>query len=211
MTEWPVTIAAEGILDLAVLRRLARDASLSPDKQYGAHGKAGINKRIVAYNAAARHAPWIVMRDLDRDAVCPGELVGRLLPSPAQLMVFRLAVREVEAWLMADTERFAAAFKVATGTISKLPEAVERPKAALLDIVAKSSNRDIRSAMVLRPAGGTLASGPEYNALLEAFVAGDWQPTAAAARAPSLAKARRRIQELAERVRLKSPNRSPRP
>jgi hypothetical protein len=203
MTEWPVTIAAEGILDLAILRRLTRDVGLTPTVVHGGRGKAQINKRLAAYNQAAKHSPWVVLRDLNSDCACAGELVAKLLPSPARLMTFRVAVREVETWLLADRERFAAVFKVAARALPNLPEQLEHPKAALLEAVQKSSSRDIRSAMVIRPASGTLASGPEYNALLENFAGSEWQPAAAAKRAPSLAKARLRIQELAKRVRLK--------
>lgn len=195
-----VTLAAEGNLDLAVLRRLIGDAGFTPGAEYGRRGKAQIDARINQYNKAARHAPWIVLRDLDRDSNCAGELATRLLKEPSELMIFRIAVREVEAWLLADADRFAQTFKVTLGAIPKQPEGLLRPKAQLLDIVAKSSSRDVKLAMVIRSTNGSLAIGPEYNALLEDFASTTWKPAIAAKYAPSLAKARLRIRELGSRL-----------
>ncbi len=203
MTVTAVTLAAEGALDLAVLRRLALDAGLTPGREYGRQGKSQIDKRLLSYNAAARHEPWIVLRDLDMDRECAALLVAELLPAPAPLMIFRIAVREVEAWLLSDTNQFKAAFKVAARDIPALPEGLDRPKVALLDAVSRSTNREIRSAMVTRLPNGSITNGPEYNALLEEFAGAAWQPKVAATRAPSLAKARRRIQELSKRILLK--------
>ena len=82
MTVTAVTLAAEGALDLAVLRRLALDAGLTPGREYGRQGKSQIDKRLLSYNAAARHEPWIVLRDLDMDRECAALLVAELLPAP---------------------------------------------------------------------------------------------------------------------------------
>ena len=54
--------------------------------------------------------PWVVIRDLDQDdrGTCLPELRSRLLggTGPSDGMCFRLAVRSIEAWLMADHEGF---------------------------------------------------------------------------------------------------------
>ena len=201
MTEWPVTIAAEGALDLAVLRRLAREADLTLNLEYGRRGKAHIDQRLPAYNAAARHQPWIVLRDLDNDRDCAVELVMHLLPAPARLMKFRIAVRTVEAWLLADHERFKTAFGVAARAIPTVPESVDRRNAAMLEAISRSNRREIKSAMLSKLASGGWHVGPEYNARLEQFASEIWQPRVAETRSASLAKARVRIQELAKLVR----------
>jgi hypothetical protein len=70
---------------------------------YGKNGKADLHKKIKGYNNAARHAPWLVLVDLD-DESCAFSLCQSWLPVPARYLCFRVAVRQVEAWLMADAE-----------------------------------------------------------------------------------------------------------
>jgi hypothetical protein len=203
MTTRPVTLAAEGTLDLAVLRRLARDSGLSTAAEYGKLGKTHIDRRLHAYNNAARHNPWIVLRDLDNDRVCAGALANHLLPAPARLMTFRIAVRTVEAWLLSDHQHFTEAFCVSARSLPTAPEQIDRPKAAMIDAISRSTSRMVREAMLIRLPQGGWSTGPEYNALLEQFARTKWQPRDAATRSPSLAKARLRIQELSKFLRQK--------
>src|SRR5437899_1532862 len=102
-----VTIATEGSTDVGVLRRLLHFTGHEVGPVHGLVGKGGINRNIAGYNNAARFAPWLVVRDLDNDAACPAALVANLLPQPAAFMRFRIAVREIEAWLIADAEALA--------------------------------------------------------------------------------------------------------
>ncbi len=88
--------AVEGDLDEAVLRRLTAHCGLVLDTVYGKRGKSHLLKRIDAYNSAARFQPWIVLIDLDNAACAPAGSM-QWLPSPAQHMRLRLAVRAVES------------------------------------------------------------------------------------------------------------------
>lgn len=101
-------VAVEGPADAAVVGRVLASLGAEVGPVHIRGGKAGVDDRIRAYNQAARHGLWLVVRDLDRDAPCAGELVARLIGSPADLMCFRIAVRQVESWLLADGERVAA-------------------------------------------------------------------------------------------------------
>ena len=71
-------------------------------KVYGKSGKPHLQKKIAGYNDAARYGPWFVLVDLDNDADCAPPLRDAWLPAPG--LCFRIAVHEVEAWLMADPE-----------------------------------------------------------------------------------------------------------
>ena len=112
MTVPVVKLAAEGVVDIAVCRRLLRAVGMEPGDEYGLRGKDHLDRRLAGYNAAAAFGPWIVARDLDSDAQCAAELAGRLLPNPAQYMRLRIVVRSVEAWLLSDPERFSIEFSV---------------------------------------------------------------------------------------------------
>lgn len=90
---------AEGPTDRAVARKLILQAGGQPGADYAQRrgasaGKDYLDKKLLAFNAGAKHAPWLVMRDSDRE--CPVEIVDRLLRSPEKWMRFRLVVPMVE-------------------------------------------------------------------------------------------------------------------
>jgi hypothetical protein len=195
-----VKLAAEGDLDLAVLRRIAEEAGLDVSEEFGRRGKNHLDRRIGGYNVAARFEPWIVLRDLDEDQPCAGALAAKLLAEPAAFMCFRIAVRAVESWLVADWKPFATEFGIRR-RISALPaDDMHDPKQTVLEALWASKDREIREAMVRINTGGAHAIGPEYNVRLGAYAARSWRPAIAANRSPSLRSARRRVEELAKRV-----------
>ena len=207
MTGPTVTLAAEGSIDLACIRRLAMDAGLVPGDEYGRAGKLQLDKRLAGYNAGAARVPWIVARDLDRDATCPGQLCSKLLPAPAKLMCLRIAVRSIEAWLLADCGGLAKAFQIPAGKIPKAPEELPTPKAAMINLLARSKSRDVSGAMVRgdHRRGQSLEIGPEYNTRLADFAVTRWSPADAAASSRSLGRAILRISELAATARTRWP------
>jgi len=64
-----ICAAVEGVVDQAVVRTMILFAGASLGPVYGKQGKAFLHQRIRGYNAAAKHAPWIVLVDLDRDFI----------------------------------------------------------------------------------------------------------------------------------------------
>jgi len=72
-----VSAAVEGIVDEAVVRKLIVQAGGRPGTVYGKSGKPHLRRQIQGYNNAARHSPWIVLVDLDRDAECAPPLCGQ--------------------------------------------------------------------------------------------------------------------------------------
>ncbi len=109
MREEPLVVsgAVEGVVDEAVLRRLVRDSGHHAGSVYTKHGKSGLLEKLSGYNDAARIVPWVVLVDLDGDAECPPPFVAQHLPGPAPEMHFRVAVRQIEAWLLADRPQLA--------------------------------------------------------------------------------------------------------
>ncbi len=192
-----VKLAAEGGIDIAVLRRLVRNVGLEAGAEYGLKGKSHLDRQLNGYNAAASREPWLVARDLDDDAPCPGELAIRLLPAPADLMRFRIAVRTVESWLIADHVAFGSVFGVSTTVLPKSPEALVDPKASTLAVLATSKFKDIRSSMVRLRSGRPTDIGPEYNVRFIDYVEHRWRPAEAAKLARSLGRAINRVADLA--------------
>jgi len=131
-------------LDEAVLRRLVDEAGGSLQVVYGKMGKAHLRQSLNGYNQAARFTPWVVLVDLDLEYECAPLLCGEWLPNPAPDMCLRVAVREVETWLLADRERMARFLSVPVSRIPFDPEALDDPKGKLVQLARRSRRRDIR-------------------------------------------------------------------
>ncbi|MDA8051500.1 MAG: hypothetical protein M0002_16115 [Rhodospirillales bacterium] len=187
-----ISAAVEGAVDEAVLRRVVAKSGGTLATVYGKQGKHHLRQRIAGYNNAARHAPWIVLVDLDREADCAPPLRQKWLPGPAPHLCFRIAVRAVESWLLADADALAAFLGVARSKVPSQPEALADPKSAMVTLARGSRRRDIREDMVPRPESGR-AVGPAYASRLIEFAASHWQPAVAAGRAESLHRACRSL------------------
>jgi hypothetical protein len=183
-----ISAAVEGIVDESVVRRLVSYAGAIPGNIYGKNGKHNIRLRIQGYNNAAQRSPWIVLIDLDNDADCAPPLRARWLPHPAPLMCFRVAVREVEAWLLADRERIASFLAVRCNVIPGDPESLANAKEAVVNLARQSRRREIREDMVPRTGSGRIV-GPAYSSRVIEFASSHWRPDVASSHAKSLARA----------------------
>jgi hypothetical protein len=200
-----ITAAVEGITDEAVIRAVAAIVGLEVTAVYGKYGKVNLREKLPAYNYAAVYSPWVVLTDLDDDAECAPPLKQKLLPRPAPQMCFRIAVREVESWVLADSERVASFFAVRKSQVPVDPELVPSPKQSLVNLVRRSTRRAIREDMVPREGSGR-SVGPAYASRLIEFVSDrrkGWRCHVAARRADSL----RRCIECLKRLRQPSPGR----
>jgi hypothetical protein len=162
---------------------------------YGKRGKPDLRQRVGAYNRDAVRSPWIVLVDLDRDADCAPPLRALWLPRPAPMMCFRVAVRAMEAWLLADREQLARFLSVPAARVPLAPEAVPDPKRAVVDLAIHSRRRAIREDMVPRVGSGRPV-GPAYASRLIEFVEDHWRPEIAAQSSDSLRRCCERVDEL---------------
>jgi hypothetical protein len=100
-------------------------------------------------------------------------------------MAFRIAVRSVEAWLMADAEALAAFLRITKGQVPADPENVPDPKAEMIRLGYNSRSRIVREDMVPRLGSGA-RQGPGYAARLAEFAERHWRPRVAATVSDSL-------------------------
>ncbi|NMC21518.1 MAG: hypothetical protein GYA33_13985 [Thermogutta sp.] len=192
-----INAAVEGPTDEAVAVRLIHHVGAKAGTVYGKKGKPHLHARVSGFNRAARHAPWLVLVDLDQDAQCAPPLKTAWLPDPAPQLCFRIAVRAVESWLLADAERIAEFMAVARSRVPANPEGLPDPKVELVNLARRSRRKDIREDMVPREDSGRPV-GPAYTSRLIEFVEQYWRPTEAAKRADSLARAIRCLERLVE-------------
>lgn len=194
----PVNVLVEGITDEAVVRRLLEYVGLTCGTVYGKSGKGPLLQRLPNYNQAARFAPWLVVVDLDQDAECAPPFVRSVLPNPAGGMQLRVAVRAIEAWLLADAERLAAFLGIRAVRIPPHPDAELDPKATLINLARRSRRRAMREDIVPREGSGSRV-GPGYAGRLIEFVTAtewSWRPDVAAQHSDSLRRCVEALQAL---------------
>lgn len=190
-----ISAAVEGDVDEAVVRKLLASIHANIGDVFGKQGKSFLRKRIAGYNYAAQHRPWVILVDLDNDFDCAPSLRSAWLPQPAPCLCFRVAVREVEAWLLADREEIARFLSVALSKIPSQPESLPDPKTTMVNLAKASRRRDIRQDMVPRPESGRQV-GPAYSSRLIESVSNHWQPDRASEQARSLKRAIRCLKAL---------------
>jgi hypothetical protein len=110
--------------------------------------------------------------------------------------LFRVAVREVEAWLMADREGFSRFSGIPVEKMPHVPEDLEDPKRDLLQLVRRYAHREIKANLL--PERGSIARiGLGYNEILSRFVRDTWSIKNAVSNSESLSRACYRLRELA--------------
>jgi len=198
MTE-DIKVAAESDLDSSIVSKIASSQRVGIREQFDKNGKTQLDKKLKSYLKASLYEPWFVLRDLDMDSSCAPKLKARLLGTRDEPKAFclRIAVREVESWLMADRESFAKFFKVGTSHIPPDPEIIDDPKRMLCQLARRSQDRGIRNG-VPPEAGSGRNVGPAYSAYLLEFISDHWRPVIAAQSSPSLSGTLRRMKHFAK-------------
>ncbi len=194
-----VSGAVEGPSDDAVARRLLSYAGANAADFHVKGGRTRVLAKINGYNHAAQYAPWMVLVDLDNDP-CVCTFVRTHLPKPAKLMCFRVAVKETEAWLLADRQRIAQFLGVSAGRIPLNPDSVPNPKRSMVELAKLSRKYDIRKDMVPRPESGREV-GPAYTSRLIEFAHRHWRPEVALHSSDSLNRCVLALRRLVESMR----------
>lgn len=194
-----VYLAAEDEPGLAVGRKLISEApQLSIYREENGHGNGTLKSKASNYDQMARSGlPVVMLTDLDRYPCPPKLLEDWLKRKPSPGFLFRICVREVEAWLLADRESMAAFLGVKVRAIPQAPEELSDPKSVLIKVSQQSKRRHLRLAF--QPTG-TATIGPRYNEFLSEFIRVQWNIESAALAAPSLMRARHQIRSLATQV-----------
>ncbi|MBX3081347.1 MAG: DUF4276 family protein [Anaerolineae bacterium] len=195
----PVSVSGvvEGITDQAALAQLIAHIKAEPSQIVTIENKKHLLKRLVNYNQAAQFSPWVVLVDLDLDFDCAVKAKNAWLADPADTMCFRIAVRKLEAWFLADRENIARFLGVSVALVPKDPEALDDPKLEMVNLARKSKKRAIIANMVPREGSGR-ATGIAYAASLIDFASNHWNPDQAAENSESLRRSIECLKRLVE-------------
>ncbi|MBI2272037.1 MAG: DUF4276 family protein [Bacteroidetes bacterium] len=160
---------------------------------HGAIGKKGnsyIKKQLHGFNNASKHVPHIIITDLD-DLPCSPSLIQNWIDfKPTKDFLFRIAVREAEAWLFADRKGFS---KFIGAPLNKIPsdsETITHPKEFVIFLAKKSKKKMVKDIIPQ----GTAKVGPGYNMVMQDFIIRYWNIQEAINHSRSLAKAVKRIE-----------------
>ncbi len=196
-----VALATEDVLSEAVGKRLLIDAGyhIDPSPILRKNGFGYLRSKVDSWCEIAKRKPILLITDLDT-ASCAVDLRAAWMSNrkPNENLVLRIAVREIEAWLLADHQAFRTLIGN-QGTLPPDPDLLPDPKQFLLRLVARQASREIREDLVAN-AGAIASQGIGYNSRLSQLVATVWDPARAGMRSRSLQKARNRIAELVGRM-----------
>ena len=186
----PIHLAVEDDLSEWLIRRLLleRPVEYAVGPVHKGGGFGFLKKSSRAFNNLAKACPVLLLTDLDQRPCAPGLLQDWLDQPKHKDFLLRVAVREVEAWVLAADNSFSRFLGIRGGFEFPAPEELPDPKLELLRIASTCPRRDTRDALSRRDAGGNLKQGPAYNSTLASYVNDVWQPDAAAAKCPSLRK-----------------------
>lgn len=191
----PIAIATEDELSEAVALRLVAEIHVPHEITHllRKNGFGYLRSRMGNWCQMAQHRVVLVVTDLDQGH-CVVELCQQWQADQpmAPHLVLRVAVREVESWVLADHLAMRELIGP-RGVLPPKPDELPDPKLALLHL-AKGAPRAVRNDL-FRDVGGQPRQGLGYNARLVEWVRTRWNPELAAERSPSLARVRKRLQK----------------
>lgn len=194
-----IALATEDLLSEAVGERLAVEVGLGIAQRLRRDGRGYLRSKIENFVQLARLMPVLLITDLDR-VPCAPSLRRQWLPAASATpnLLFRIAVTEVESWLLADHVGIRRLIGREFTTLPPNPDLLADPKATLICLARRGTREARRSLITAR--GAIASQGLGYSALLTKFVRDDWDLQAAVRRSPSLARALMRLQEIADRA-----------
>jgi len=109
-----------------------------------------LRSRIADFNRIAEKVmPVLLITDLYRKQ-CPPEMIVDWLPVPrSPRLLFRIAAREAESWVLADRAAFSRFIGVSVAAMPTAPDELPDQKAALLKLIRKSSKQELKRGWCL--------------------------------------------------------------
>ena len=190
MSEIAINLIFEDSLSGSILQKLVANSRQDylVGFRYPSGGYGWIKNRINGFNNAAKGMPYLVLTDLDR-CECPPVLIRDWLTGAKHHnLLFRVAVRQVESWLLGCRILFARFLGVPENMIPIAVDEIPNAKAFVIDLAKRSRKRQLRLDIVPQE-GSTAKVGPDYNGRLIYFVENIWDPDIAREISPSLQKA----------------------
>jgi hypothetical protein len=156
-----------------------------------------IKKNIRGWNQAAKGCPFFILTDLDKSECAPMLIKEWLQQEKHPNLIFRVAVKEVEAWLLSDIEGFSKFSGVPVANFVEEVEAIADAKNELLRLIKRSKKRYLKEDIL--PKDDFAKIGPNYNERLCDFIINHWSIERAIKRSDSLKKALAQLSNFKEK------------
>jgi len=202
-----IPYVVEGFVDVTVVRKMYQAVGLLVSKHrpsLRAGGQSQVIDHVQQHLAIKPGKQLVAFVDLDDITTkgkykCARELRERNgLVGIDRQVCFRVAVREAEAWLLADRDKIMEFLAVDDNAayrriVGSSPDDIPDPKLALCQLAALSSNPNVVSDVRLTPSGSE-AMG--YRLAMLEYARSYWRPKIATANSRSLRCAVRRLEQL---------------
>ena len=186
-------LAVEDALGEAVSRRILTSLGITVSQRLGLKGKNYLRSKARSLNQAAKGFAVFMLTDQDSPDPCPPQLIQswlRVTPQPRFFL--RIAVMEVESWIMADRRGIAHFLSIPLSRIPTDTDAIPKPKEFLVSLARLSKKTQLRADIVPNP-GATSKVGPGYNNRIGEFVRTHWNIQRASAVSNSLKRTLTRL------------------
>lgn len=188
-------LAVEDVITEAVARKIV--SAIRPDlaitNVIGQRGRGYIQRRARELNRSATSLKVLIIADLNSASTCAPDLRLSWFGTARPHALFRVAVMEVESWVLADRPHAASMLGVPVDRIPMKTDEIRDPKEYIVRLARRSRFPRIRRELV-PDRGSTATVGPAYNPRLIAFITNTWDPIAGAHVSESLARAIHRIE-----------------
>jgi hypothetical protein len=163
------------------------------------NGFGYLKANIEKFCNVAQRSPLLLITDLDK-AKCAASLISKWMGAKSypDNLVFRVAVREIEAWLLADHVGMGKLLVAGATNLPKDPDLLLDPKQVLLQLASKAP-RAVQNDLLVEP-GAIASQGLGYNQRMGDFVRNTWDPKRAALCSDSLCRTVNRLRQMAKRL-----------
>jgi len=196
-------VAVEDLIGEAIARKLIKTyvPSVSHVSVLKLAGNTYLKSKAKELNRAARNIPVLMITDLDSPAMCARGLIDEWVGGALSAsFLFRVAVMEIESWVIADREKFAEFLAIPPHLIPDPTDSIANPKEFVLTLASRARSKELRADLL--PALGSFAkTGPAYNPRITEFVNKNWSARRAVRSSPSLRRTVERLKMFAREVK----------
>lgn len=164
-----------------------------------ANGKSKLLGNLKKYNDATENLSRVflndyssfycfLLTDLDEDK-CPPALITKWFTFPQnERLIVRVAVREIESWLLADRKNFSDYFGLSLNKIPHNPDNEFNPKEFILKLIVNYNVKKGIKEQIVRMEGSNYFIGRGYNDEITNYIFRKWNFKEAVKNSDSLRK-----------------------
>jgi hypothetical protein len=174
MEKIPINIVCEDDCSEGTISKIiAMRQDFEIDTVYKKRGRNYISENINFFNDSAEGTVYIILADLDFDECAPKLVNDWLNENKHHNLILRIAVPEVESWLIADTQNFSRYFNIPKEEIREDVEDLHDAKEYLFFLIRKYCKKDIQDDILPK---GTSTTGKGYNKRMLKYISSYWKP-----------------------------------